>query len=253
MQSSFPVPDYFITKFFFFTFFSNSKFLENLNFIFLLSSWLGGISLNSVERKVLAPYMWEIFFQVHTHMWGKTCALKFYFSTSLSVNLWILWMRFATLQATQTWRGGALFSVSKNYLSFGEYYWMWWWSVFLHAESVSQCFNKEFLYPKSRRRLGNHLIGKIVCNIDVDYPWDRIQMNFVRSPLWVSVNPVKSCMPLCTVILSTNGRNKLMLWHQNGGGERNGNRRRCERWAKIPVKTFPIKKRTNTELFIDGK
>jgi len=35
---------------------------------------------------------------------------------------------------------------------------------------------------------------------------------------------------------------------ENGGGN-------CERMqkAKIPVKTFPIKKRINTELFIDGK
>jgi len=35
----------------------------------------------------------------------------------------------------------------------------------------------------------------------------------------------------------------------NEGGERNGRERICKRWAKIPVKTFPI----NTELFIDRK
>jgi len=34
------------------------------------------------------------------------------------------------------------------------------------------------------------------------------------------------------------------------GGEWNENGRRCERWTKIPVNTFP---RINTELFIDGK
>jgi len=43
----------------------------------------------------------------------------------------------------------------------------------------------------------------------------------------------------------------LMLRRQNEGGERNRNGRRCERWYKIPVKTFPIKKIINTELFID--
>jgi len=35
------------------------------------------------------------------------------------------------------------------------------------------------------------------------------------------------------------------------GWNRNG--RRSERRAKIPVKTFPIKKRINTELFIHGE
>jgi len=32
----------------------------------------------------------------------------------------------------------------------------------------------------------------------------------------------------------------------------NGNGSSCDRRAKIPVKTFPIKKRINTELFIHG-
>jgi len=44
-----------------------------------------------------------------------------------------------------------------------------------------------------------------------------------------------------------------MLWHRNEGRGWNGNGRRCERRAKIPVKTFPVKKRINTELFTDGK
>jgi len=30
----------------------------------------------------------------------------------------------------------------------------------------------------------------------------------------------------------------LMLWHRNEGGDQNGRRRMCERWSKIPVKTF---------------
>jgi len=34
---------------------------------------------------------------------------------------------------------------------------------------------------------------------------------------------------------------------------RNGNGRRSDCWVKIPVETFPIKKRINTELFIDGE
>jgi len=45
----------------------------------------------------------------------------------------------------------------------------------------------------------------------------------------------------------------LMLWRRNEGGELNRNRRRCKHWAKIPVKTFLVMKRINTELFIDGK
>jgi len=44
-----------------------------------------------------------------------------------------------------------------------------------------------------------------------------------------------------------------MLQRRNEGGDQNGRRMMCERKAKIPVKTFPIKKRINTELFIDGK
>jgi len=44
-----------------------------------------------------------------------------------------------------------------------------------------------------------------------------------------------------------------MLQRQNDGRERNGVRRICKCRAKIPVKTFPIKKRINTELFIDRK
>jgi len=44
-----------------------------------------------------------------------------------------------------------------------------------------------------------------------------------------------------------------MLRRLNEGGERQGAGRICERWAKITVKTFPIKKRINTELFIDMK
>jgi len=39
----------------------------------------------------------------------------------------------------------------------------------------------------------------------------------------------------------------------NEGGDRSGKRSMCKRWAKIPVKTFPIKKIINTELFINGK
>jgi len=35
--------------------------------------------------------------------------------------------------------------------------------------------------------------------------------------------------------------------------EKSGNRSRCELWAKIPVKTFPVNKRINTELVTDGK
>jgi len=45
----------------------------------------------------------------------------------------------------------------------------------------------------------------------------------------------------------------LMFRRRNEGGERNGNGRRCECWTKISLKTFPVKKRINTELFIDGK
>jgi len=45
----------------------------------------------------------------------------------------------------------------------------------------------------------------------------------------------------------------LLLRRWNGGRERNGSGRRCELYIKIPVKTFPIKKRINTELFIDRK
>jgi len=44
-----------------------------------------------------------------------------------------------------------------------------------------------------------------------------------------------------------------MLRRRNEGGERNGVGRICEHRAKIPVKTFPIKKRIKTELFIDWK
>jgi len=35
--------------------------------------------------------------------------------------------------------------------------------------------------------------------------------------------------------------------------EQNGNGRSSDRRAKIPVKTFPIKKRINAELFIHGE
>jgi len=35
--------------------------------------------------------------------------------------------------------------------------------------------------------------------------------------------------------------------------EQNGNERSSDRRAKIPVETFPIKKRINTEPFIDGE
>jgi len=35
--------------------------------------------------------------------------------------------------------------------------------------------------------------------------------------------------------------------------EQSGNGRNSDRRAKIPVKTFPIKKRINTELFIHGE
>jgi len=44
-----------------------------------------------------------------------------------------------------------------------------------------------------------------------------------------------------------------MIGRQSGGGELNSVRRIRRRRAKIPVKTFPIKKRINTELFIDRK
>jgi len=43
----------------------------------------------------------------------------------------------------------------------------------------------------------------------------------------------------------------LMPGHRSRGREHNGVRRICGHRAKIPVKTFPIKKRINTELFID--
>jgi len=36
-------------------------------------------------------------------------------------------------------------------------------------------------------------------------------------------------------------------------GENRAETWRCERKLKIPVKTFPIKKRINTELFIHGE
>jgi len=44
-----------------------------------------------------------------------------------------------------------------------------------------------------------------------------------------------------------------MLRRRNEGKDWNGNGRRRERWAKIPVETLPIKIRINTELFINGK
>jgi len=44
-----------------------------------------------------------------------------------------------------------------------------------------------------------------------------------------------------------------MLQRENEGGEQKGRGRICECLAKIPVKTFPIKQRINTELFIDKK
>jgi len=44
-----------------------------------------------------------------------------------------------------------------------------------------------------------------------------------------------------------------MLKSRSGGGERNEVGRIWKRWAKIPVKTFPIKKGINTELLIDRK
>jgi len=44
-----------------------------------------------------------------------------------------------------------------------------------------------------------------------------------------------------------------MLRSRSGDGERNEAGRTRKRRAKIPVKTFPIKKRINTELFIDRK
>jgi len=60
--------------------------------------------------------------------------------------------------------------------------------------------------------------------------------------MWVAIQYVLFSVVACS-----------MLRRRNGVGERNGNGRRHELWAKIPVETFPIKKRINTELFIHGK
>jgi len=43
-----------------------------------------------------------------------------------------------------------------------------------------------------------------------------------------------------------------MLWCQNEGGERNGSGRICERWAKIPVKTFQSRKESILNCLLIG-